>query len=46
MFLFDAPAEMRSIENVVPVGDALCIDGASVMPFFSIPAEGCKAFLA
>jgi hypothetical protein len=46
MFLFDAPAEMRSIENVVPVGDALCIDDASVMPFFYIPAGGCQAFLA
>ncbi len=46
MFLFTVPTKMRSIESVAPVGDALCISDTSGMASFSVPAEGCEAFLA
>ncbi len=46
MFLFTVPSEKRSIESVVPVGNALCMYDTSGMASFSVPAEGCEAFLA
>ena len=46
MFLFTVPTEMHSIDNVVPAGDALCIFDTSEMASFSVPADGCEAFLA
>lgn len=46
MFLFAVPAEIESIDNVVPVGNAINIYDARGTAPFSVPAEGCEEFLA
>jgi hypothetical protein len=46
IFLFEVPQQVRSIGNVVVVGDAIELSDENGAALFSIPAEGCEAFLA
>jgi hypothetical protein len=46
MFLFAVPEEVRSIDNVAPVGSAIHIYDASGTASFTVPADGCEEFLA
>lgn len=46
VFLFAVPANVQSIEGVVPEGDTLRIFDAEGKTLLSIPANGCEAFLA
>ena len=46
MFLFEVPAEMRSIGGAAPVGNAILIHDENGTPSFSVPAEACREFLS
>jgi hypothetical protein len=46
IFLFEVPDQVLSIDNAVAVGDAIELSDENGGATFSIPAEGCEAFLA
>jgi hypothetical protein len=46
IFLFEVPDQVLSIDKAVAVGDAIELSDVNGGATFSIPADGCEAFLA